>query len=75
VRQINEVLPNPLAPPSIEVVRYDFDRDTVTDQFNLTMKVKVPETNMVLQQANLIAAFDYETTGSLHFHIEALAHS
>jgi len=49
VRQINDVLPNPLAPPSIEVVRYDFDRDTHVDQYNLTLKVKLPERNLVLR--------------------------
>lgn len=70
-------MPNPMAPPQIEVQRLDEDRDGKVDQFKLTVKVKTPKAigDSVLQQASIIAAFDYNTKGTHHFRTEALAHS
>lgn len=42
VRSVNDVLPNPLSPPSIECTNYDYDKDGLNDQFNMTIRLHSP---------------------------------
>ena len=37
----------------------DRDNDGVMDQWNITMRVRKPQANFKLEQANVILAFDY----------------
>merc|ERR1712157_718364 len=43
------------------------------DQWNITMRVKKPNPSFKLQQANVIAAFDYQTDEIVKMQMEGLA--
>lgn len=73
MKKMQDVQPEPLAPPSIQVIKQDFNRDGKVDQFNITLSVRNPKEGWILQQANIIAAFEYKMGGNLE--LEALAHT
>jgi hypothetical protein len=54
-------------------VGVDRDNDGVMDQWNITMRVRKPQANFKLKQANVIVAFDYQIDGAVKMQLETLA--
>ena len=73
LKPVRDQAQNLLAPPSVESVGVDRDNDGVMDQWNITMRVKKPHASFKLQQANMIAAFDYQTDETIKMQMEGLA--
>ena len=51
----------------------DLDKDGRIDQWNITMKIKKPQSNFKLEQANLIVGLDYKTDDTVKMQMESLA--
>ena len=64
---------NILAPPAISSVGVDLDNDGNFDQWNITMKIKKPQSDYKLEQANVILGFDYRTDDIVNMQMESLA--
>jgi len=48
LRPIRKNIMNSLAPPNIETMSIDYDKDGVVDQFNISMRVKKPHSSLKL---------------------------
>ena len=48
LRPIRKNIMNSLAPPNIETMSIDYDKDGVIDQFNISMRVKKPHGSLRL---------------------------
>ena len=57
----------------IKAVGNDLDNDGVYEQWNITMIARKPNPGFKLAQANVIAAFDYQTQESVKMQMESLA--
>lgn len=73
VAGVNAQAQNMLSPPAVESAGVDLDKDGRIDQWNITMKIKKPQSNFKLEQANLIVAFDYQTDDTVQMQMESLA--
>ena len=62
-----------LAPPAVESVGVDIDKDGIIDQWNITMRVRKPEPEFKLANANVILGFDYQTDDIVRMQMEGLA--
>lgn len=51
----------------------DKDNDGIYDQWNITMRVRKPQADFKLEQANVILAFDYQTDDTITMQMETLA--
>ena len=73
LKPVRDQSQNLLAPPVIKSVGIDLNNDGIYDQWNITMRVRKPDTSLKLSQASLIAAFDYQTRESVKMQMESLA--
>ena len=68
-----------MAPPDIQTIALDNDRDGQIDQYNVSMRIKKPMalkdnvSPLKLQQINVIFAFDYELKEMIKLKMEGLA--
>ena len=51
----------------------DLNNDGIYEQWNITMRVRKPNPEFKLAQANIIAAFDYQTQDNVKMQMESLA--
>lgn len=72
-KPVRDQAENLLAPPSIESVGVDRDKDGVYDQWNITMRIRKPQLDYKLDQANVILAFDYRTDETVKMQMETFA--
>ena len=51
----------------------DLNNDGAYEQWNITVRARKPNPEFKLAQANIIAAFDYQTQDSVKMQMESLA--
>ena len=73
LKPVNDRGQNILAPPAVQSVGVDTDKDGNIDQWNITMSIRKPELYYKLEDVNIIVAFDYKTDDSVNMQMEALA--
>ena len=73
LKPVRDQAQNLLSPPSVESVSVDRDNDGRPEQWNITMRVRKPQTDFKLEQASIIIAFDYKTTETVALQMETLA--
>ena len=73
LKPVRDQAQNLLAPPVIKSAGTDINNDDVYDQWNITMRIRKPEAGFKLAQANIIAAFDYQTQDNVKMQMESLA--
>jgi len=61
-----------MAPPDIQTISLDHDRDGVLDQYNITLRYKKPKKSLKMQQMNVILAFDYQLQDMINLKMEGL---
>ena len=59
--------------PEIKSTAVDLNNDGVIDQYNISLRIKKPWSEMTLSRADLILAFNYELKGLLKMKMECLA--
>ena len=73
LKPVRDQAQNLLAPPVIKSVGNDLNNDGIYEQWNITMRVRKPSPTFKLAQANIIAAFDYQTQDNVKMQMESLA--
>jgi len=61
-----------MAPPDIQTISLDHDRDGVLDQYNITLRYKKSKKSLKMQQMNVILAFDYQLQDMINLKMEGL---
>ena len=74
VKPIRDNIQSSMAPPNIQTIALDNDRDGKIDQLNVTMRLKKPKSSLNLQNFNMIMAFDYELKDMIRMKMEGLAY-
>ena len=67
--------PNVVPAAVVKAMPHDNNRDGKVDSWAITLNMRNPRPGYVLDQSNLIVAFDYESTGEAGFKTQALAYS
>ena len=73
VKPVRTQAQNMLAPPAVSSVGVDLDNDGIYDQWNITMRIRRPQADFKLEQANVILGFDYRTDDIVNMQMESLA--
>eukprot|EP00347_Sterkiella_histriomuscorum_P023807 403333320 len=72
-RNINNQVQNLLSPPTVQSSSQDFDRDGLNERFNISIRIRKPAAGLLLNQATVIAGFNYKTIGVVDMEMESLA--
>jgi hypothetical protein len=73
VKPIRDNIHNSLSPPVLTYMALDNNRDGITDQYKIQLRIKKPLSNQALQQLNLIVAFDLQLTETTKMKMEGIA--
>ena len=73
VKPVNDAAQKQLAPLMVQSFGQDKDRDGLYEQWNITVGLRLPA-NTVVQELNLLTAFDYRTSLDVMMQMEGLAH-